>query len=396
MLSMAKEMTVGLVPILNAVGVAHALLLMTALVCLRRGNRAAHLLLASLLLVIAILVTGGILTNTRMVLAYPHLGQLHTAFRFLAAPLFFFYVKSLVDNSRRFRRQDLFHLLPFVVCLIYLAPFYVSSASHKEAYLSAALQSFPIDWYTRTALGFCQDAIYIGAAFLLMRRVQQSASESDPVRDSRTPIYGGDLLLVRCLLISFAFVWILGVGRFIFAYRVETNLMVPLALSLTTYLIGFLALVRPQIFLGRDESVRRRYEKSSLTPEMAERYLVQLQDFMRTEKPYCDGNLTLQKLARRLSMSSAHLSQIINERLEQNFIDFINSYRVEEAKRRLTDPAKRRYSIIAIAEQSGFNSKSAFNTAFKKYANRTPSQFRNEQASSQKEPLLNLVMSKQS
>jgi AraC-like DNA-binding protein len=97
---------------------------------------------------------------------------------------------------------------------------------------------------------------------------------------------------------------------------------------------------------------------------------------METEKPYTDGDLTLQKLARKLLISPHHLSQTLNERLRQNFFDFVNSYRIEEAKRRLVDPAKKHYSILGIAEEVGFNSKSAFNVAFKKHANMTPSEFR--------------------
>ena len=97
---------------------------------------------------------------------------------------------------------------------------------------------------------------------------------------------------------------------------------------------------------------------------------------MRTEKPYLDGDITLQKLAKALGISPHHLSQTINEHLKQNFFDFINTYRIEEAKRMLLDPAKKHYSILAVSEEVGFNSKSAFNTAFKKQVKMTPSEFR--------------------
>ena len=98
--------------------------------------------------------------------------------------------------------------------------------------------------------------------------------------------------------------------------------------------------------------------------------------WMHRLSEYLDGELTLQKLAKALAVSPHHLSQTINEQLNQNFIDFINAYRIEEAKRMLVDPAKKHYSILAVSEEVGFNSKSAFNTAFKKHANMTPSEFR--------------------
>jgi AraC-like DNA-binding protein len=127
----------------------------------------------------------------------------------------------------------------------------------------------------------------------------------------------------------------------------------------------------------------RRYEKSTLTLERADTYLQRLRDLMNTEKPYLDGALTLQKLAKAVAISPHHLSQTINEQLNQNFIDFINAYRIEEARRMLADPAKKHYSILAVSEEVGFNSKSAFNTAFKKHANMTPSEFRKVVANNQ-------------
>jgi YesN/AraC family two-component response regulator len=97
---------------------------------------------------------------------------------------------------------------------------------------------------------------------------------------------------------------------------------------------------------------------------------------MENEKLFLDGDLTLQKLAERLAIPAQHLSQVINERLDQTFSDFINKYRVEEAKRRLLDPKTQHYTVLAIGEEVGFNSKSSFNAVFKKYTNTTPSEFR--------------------
>jgi len=95
---------------------------------------------------------------------------------------------------------------------------------------------------------------------------------------------------------------------------------------------------------------------------------------------YLDPELTLSTLAVRLKMPVPHLSQVINQRLNQNFTDLINGYRVEEAKHRLVDPAWGHYSIMAIAEDVGFRSKSSFNEVFKKHAQMTPSAFRRRYA----------------
>ena len=99
---------------------------------------------------------------------------------------------------------------------------------------------------------------------------------------------------------------------------------------------------------------------------------------MNKNKPYLNSSITLNNLADLCNVTSHHLSQIINDRFEKNFFDFINCYRIEEAKLNLSDPEKANLTILAISNEVGFNSKSAFNTAFKKHTNTTPSQFRSK------------------
>ena len=102
-----------------------------------------------------------------------------------------------------------------------------------------------------------------------------------------------------------------------------------------------------------------------------------LQKLMETEKLHLDSNLTLPLLAKKTAVSVHHLSQVINEKLSQNFFEFVNSYRVEEAKQMLLDPDRKHLNISAIGFEAGFNSNSSFNSVFKKLTGMTPSQFRN-------------------
>lgn len=94
------------------------------------------------------------------------------------------------------------------------------------------------------------------------------------------------------------------------------------------------------------------------------------------EKPYLDPELTLTQLAERINISPHHLSQIINEQFQLNFFEYINQFRVEEVKSRICNPKYESYSLLGIAMDSGFNSKSAFNRVFKKLTHQTPSQFK--------------------
>ncbi len=186
----------------------------------------------------------------------------------------------------------------------------------------------------------------------------------------------------------FTVIWLAGVFRYAFDYSVQTNLVVPLFFSVFIYVAVYQRLRRPESLAKlkgegeaaanapADNTATKKYEKSTLTKVRADRYVRRLLETMEKEKLYLDSDLTLQKLARRLSIHPHHLSQIINERLNQNYFDFINSYRIEEAKKRLIDPSEKHFSILAIAGEVGFNSKSAFNSVFKKYVNMTPSEWR--------------------
>lgn len=101
-----------------------------------------------------------------------------------------------------------------------------------------------------------------------------------------------------------------------------------------------------------------------------------LLQFMEKEKPYLDEELSLQKLSLLMNISTHQVSQAINQGLHTNFYKFVNAYRIEEVKNKLTNPEFEKYSILGIAFESGFNSKSTFNKIFKEETGMTPSEFK--------------------
>lgn len=101
--------------------------------------------------------------------------------------------------------------------------------------------------------------------------------------------------------------------------------------------------------------------------------------FMKNEKPYLKSDLTLFQLAKMLNTNSSYLSVLINKDFNSSFVSFINTYRIIDAKKTLIDSNYKDYTIEAISEEVGFNSKSAFNRAFKKITQQTPSEYRKEQ-----------------
>jgi TolB-like protein/AraC-like DNA-binding protein/Tfp pilus assembly protein PilF len=118
-----------------------------------------------------------------------------------------------------------------------------------------------------------------------------------------------------------------------------------------------------------------KYAHSKLSETDACEIDRKLLNFMKEEKPYLDNQLSLRQLAEDLEVNTNYLSQVINERHEKNFFEFINAYRVTELKEKLEDPQNRQFTILSLAFDCGFNSKTTFNTAFKRITGCTPSQY---------------------
>ena len=371
---------IGFLAVLNLLGAAQGVLLALALLTMQ-GNKTANRLLAALTLTISIVVSGAVLLTSNYVFAFPHLSRLHQPFVFLAAPLLFLYLRELTARERTFQRKDFLHFIPFVLCLIYLLPYYLKSSAAKiQILVSEYVKADFGQWYyVRSAVLITQVLVYL--VLIVINIVQYSRD----VKQRKSPRDKAVLFEVRFFVVASVLLWCAVVLR----YAIETvpNLLVPLGASLLIYAMGYLKMRRPEVENnGTDESAVRKYEKSRLTPERSTRYLDKLLNFMKQEKPFTDGDLTIQKLAEKLSIPAHHLSQTINERLGQTFSDFINSYRVEEAKKKLLDPALKHLSVLGIAIEVGFNSKSSFNSVFKKHTNMTPSEFRNASNGSSQYP----------
>ncbi len=367
------NITVGLsfLAVLNLLGAAQGALLALALLTTKAGRQTANRLLAALTLTISIVVSGAVLLTSNYVFVFPHLSRIHQPFVFLAAPLLFLYIRELTSREKRFERRDFLHFIPFGACLIYLLPYFLQSRTAKINILSLEyIQSFGQWYYVRSAMFIAQTLVYLILIVLIIVEYSRRAQERNSSRDRAV------LFEVRFFVIATAVLWCAVVLRY--AIPTMPNLVVPLGASLLVYALGYLKMRRPEPQTnGKDELSVKKYEKSRLTPERSERYLDKLLNFMTKEKPFTDGDLTIQRLSEKLSIPAHHLSQTINERLGQTFSDFINSYRVEEAKKKLLDPALKHLSVLGIAEEVGFNSKSSFNAVFKKHTNMTPSEFRN-------------------
>ena len=123
-------------------------------------------------------------------------------------------------------------------------------------------------------------------------------------------------------------------------------------------------------------SFKTKYAASILTEHNSKLILQNLLRFMKEKKPYLKSGITIKEVADALDVHPKNLSQVINEQLNHNFFNFINSYRVEEVKTKLQDEKYAHYSILGIALDSGFSSKSSFNSIFKKFTGSTPTSYK--------------------
>lgn len=123
------------------------------------------------------------------------------------------------------------------------------------------------------------------------------------------------------------------------------------------------------------KTAKRKYKQSLLNAEEIQMHKERLQQIMLGERPFLDPKMTLRELAKLLQIPANQLSQLLNEGFQQNFAEFINTYRLESFKQRVADPKQQHLTLLALAYDSGFNSKTVFNTFFKKKMGKTPRQY---------------------
>ncbi|MBD0254083.1 MAG: helix-turn-helix transcriptional regulator [Cytophagales bacterium] len=375
--------------IINLLGVVQGLFLAVIFLSMRRGNRPANRLLGLLLLSMALLITDLFLSYTNYILYVPALINTTEAVAFWIGPMLYFYTRTLVGPPLHWRR-DWLHLLPGLVQVVSRIPFYLQSnaykirdtmgAFHRDLPEALRVPPEPILWYPDFKLleGVGLDVLSFSSLFfyhvLVFRLIGRHT------RRRGEPFWNASDVALRALprLMALFLVFLVAAVGFTFTSEDDLgDIYIATASSVIFYGITFYFLTHPELLhAGKPEAVRKKYEKSSLAPEVAGSMKERLLGCMESEKPYLDSELTLAQLAEKLRTSTHHLSQLVNEGLGVNFADFVNQYRIEAVKGKLRDPAYGHLKIEEIAYQTGFNSKSTFQAAFKKFAGVTPSEYR--------------------
>ncbi|MEM8601298.1 MAG: helix-turn-helix transcriptional regulator [Bacteroidota bacterium] len=372
------------------VGAAQGLFL-AAVLASRHRNALPNRLLAGLILAFSLELAMAVYYSSAFNLRHPSLTGLDLPVAFLFGPLLYLYARTLSRGETQLRRLDLAHGAPFLVCALFLLPFFLLPGPEKLRLMadpSLSLQTRALT--VINPLKLLHGAVYLG---LLMRLMQRYGRRPQDTRSSVEQIQlrwlrNFALGLVAMLVVS-ALLFALG-GRDTVLGMDPSGVyddLTLLAVTVFVYAIGYFGLRQPAITAPpTDDEVeppaslpRVSYARSGMDAAEAARQRDRLVALMETEHLYRRGDLTLHDLAAVLQVTPHNLTEVLSTQLDQRFYDFVNSYRVREVQARLVDPAFAHWTVLAIGLEAGFNAKSSFNAAFKRHTGMTPSQYRRQQ-----------------
>jgi AraC-like DNA-binding protein len=308
---------------------------------------------------------------------------------FTYGPLLYLYVKFLTTENPKFKWQYWLHLIPFIAVFTSAIVFHGRPVIKLDNFFSNdPFLSFRLIYGLSF---FISITTYSIIAFVLIRRHEKNVKQLFSYTSARITLSWLKLISIG-FYVTYVLVFIVGV-YVIFKKELPYDPTIVSYFGLTFFAFAFSSygIKQPGIFneLYADSKTRTRlkehtepeikYERSGLKDTDAEKYVTRLLRHMDTKKPYLDADLTIQDVAESLNIPRHYLTQVINEKLNKNFYQFINEYRVEEVKKLLLDKDYQKFTITAIAFEAGFNSKSAFNSAFKEITGITPTEFKMQQ-----------------
>lgn len=329
-------------------------------------------------------------------LRHPHLLGVGQCFPMLEGPFMFVYILTMINKGSKFRMRYLWHGLPFLLFTIYFAfDFYHLNAADKLAYFKLLVEKGSVAVYLSEVINSALGPVYVIWSLIVLRRHSRNIENNFSYTEEI------DLQWLRYVLIGLGFVWAVVIAANflnVFPNQEMGSHMIFLAVTVAVFFLGYFGMKQQAIYLPaptvkpNESKVEKeipapvikeenRYKHSGLKTKDAEAYLERLLQYMKDERPYLNGKLSLKDVAAYLDISVNHLSQVINEQLGKSFFDFVNEYRVAEVKRQLAEAKHEQFTLLAVAYDSGFNSKSSFNNIFKKMTGQTPSEYVSKMAS---------------
>ena len=391
------NLTIDIFSIIFILGALQGIFLSIVLFTRYRKSK-ANIYLAWLILSYSVFLVQQLLSGIEQLSRnYPHFLMILMGLPFLFGPLHLMYISVLTDSRIKFARLHWLHFVPFILFKIYyLQVFFLSKEELNNIIMQVEQNNPPLHLLISGVAVAVQGLIYVIVALFVFREYLQK------IKLTFSTIEKINLNWLKYFTIMALFVWIIvfveEISRIISIDTGAISFLVPVLTSIFVYATGYIGMFKTEIFQqydiynnihaiqdmtvafnsSREEiDTTSKYQKSGLSPEKADEYLNRLKKLMEEDEIYTNPDITLKDLSEHLDTSTHNISEVINTRLNQNFFDFINRYRIEKVKKDLLDKSKEHYTLFAIAVDAGFNSKSGFNAIFKRYTGKTPSEFRN-------------------
>lgn len=295
---------------------------------------------------------------------------------YLKAPMLYLYTRSLVYSDYRFTWRESLHLVPLALTPVFLMLFYNSLGDAKvhEAihnyYILFDNAYFQAHLWARNVVYVLYGALSYQLLLAYKERLQQNYSNIDNIEHS----------WLRLLIVGFIAMWVWNFAGYLLDLMLEP-IWLPDIMGIIGNYFHFIfinAIVLHSLIHSTGfQGVQSRAESKKITdPEAIDpRHIAILLKAMEEDRVYLEPEITLEQLAERVSLPARQVSTIINRHFKKNFFEFVNHYRVEQAKTLLMKPDQQ-ISILDVMADAGFNSKSAFNRYFKKFVNMTPTEYR--------------------
>jgi AraC-like DNA-binding protein len=373
----------SLLQVIALISVFVSLLLAFFLLTVKTENKLANRLFAWFFIFSAIDLSGFFMYNYTE--DHRNLEIFRATVCLLAMPLFYLYVLAVCYSDFRLKLKHLVHLLPFVIVNILFIP-RIYLPINEGNFIDPLNQMSEI-YFIQIVIEF-QYVFYIASVFLILKKYREIYLEN--YANPSTSTYKWLFQITCVFLASHTFVASKNILRYIGFREVFlwANVLVgSIALFITCWFI-MKALKYPELFRGINSKLQltkdilpkqenQVYEVKQHHNAETEKQIEALKLYMTNQEPYLDPSLTIQELSTQINMPVRELSVLINHHMNQHFFDFVNEYRIQKAMHILKDQSKKQLTVLEILYEVGFNSKSSFNTSFKKYTNLTPTAYRN-------------------
>jgi AraC-like DNA-binding protein len=339
----------------------------------KKGNRRNNILLGTIFILIAWNMGDLTLQLNGVVLKWGFIKHIDAGFFLLYGPIIYLYAQGVIFRDFKLSIGNLLHLIPYLMLTISLLSLRNLTPVTSEEIIANDL---PWQIYLINALMYAHIFVYLGLTYKSLLKYRKI------IKNKYSQIDQINLDWLSFSINTFGLLTFVSlIQNFIALAENRSVFMVTLFLLLifVFYFVNKVilkALRQPEIFAGITQNETTKYLGSNLTPSQIEEYKKQLLALLRTEKPFLNPQVSLTDLSEKLSVPTKHLSQVINQTCNKSFFDFINTYRIQEVQQTLKESMDDKLTVLEAMYQAGFNSKSSFNTAFKKETGQTPTEFR--------------------